>query len=59
VLSAPGPKGTPVEETITFPIPSVLRVERFDELRVIFQRALGRLDKSARVVIERFVLIPR
>jgi len=49
----------PVNETLEFPIPVSSSLEAFDEFRVIFQRAYRRADKSARVSIERFVLVPR
>ena len=47
-----------VSETLDFPFPAVPHLDQFDEIKVIFNRATGRMDKSARVSIERFVLIP-
>jgi hypothetical protein len=34
-------------------------IEEFDEFKIVFHRAKPRMDKSARVSIERFVLVPR
>jgi hypothetical protein len=48
----------PVPETLNFRFPSSPRLDQFDEIKVIFHRAIGRVDKSARVSIERFVLLP-
>ena len=48
----------PVPETLDFRFPSSPRLDRFDEIKVIFHRVIGRMDKSARVSIERFVLLP-
>ena len=47
-----------VPETLDFPFPAAPHLDQFDEIKVIFNRASGRMDKSARVSIERFVLIP-
>jgi hypothetical protein len=47
----------PVEETLEFPVPS--HVPIFDEFDVIYQRLKIREDKSARIAIEKFVLVPR
>jgi hypothetical protein len=60
ILSGPDPKEDPprpVQETLRFPVPATPTVDRFDLLRVIFSGA--RSGKSARVAINRFVLIPR
>jgi len=45
-----------VLETIDFPIPA--GIAPVTELKVVFQRAKVRADKSARMSIERFVLLP-
>jgi hypothetical protein len=61
VLSAPDPFTDPIKavpETLTFPMPPAPRVKQFDLLRVVFRRAPGRWDKSARIAIDRFVLVP-
>jgi len=47
-----------VPETLDFPFPLSPHLDQFDEIKVIFNRATGRMDRSARVSIERFVLIP-
>ena len=49
----------PVPETLNFPISDSAATHRFDELKIIFQRARWRTDKSARLSIERFILVPR
>ena len=48
----------PVPETLDFRFPPSPRLDRFDQIKVIFHRSVGRIDKSARVSIERFVLMP-
>jgi hypothetical protein len=47
----------PVPETLDFTIPAYK--VRFDEFDVIFHRDRMRVDRSARVAIQRFVLVPR
>lgn len=47
----------PVTETLDFPIVSAN--VRFDEFDVIFHRERDRIDRSARISIERFALVPR
>ncbi len=49
---------TPVRETLEFDIPSYAQ-RSFDEFDVIFHRNRERVDRSARIAIERFVLVPR
>jgi hypothetical protein len=49
----------PVRETLEFPIPSAAAPDAFDEFRVVFQRARRRMDKSAKLAIDRFILVPR
>ena len=49
----------PVNETIEFPVPADSTLESFDEFKIVFQRAYRRADKSAKVSIERFILVPR
>jgi hypothetical protein len=46
-------------ETLDFPFPAAPSLDEFDEIRVIFHRTTGRMDKSARIAIERFILVPR
>jgi hypothetical protein len=57
ITSMPQPKAT-VPETLDFPFPPAPHLDQFDEIKVVFHRATGRMDKSARVSIERFVLVP-
>jgi hypothetical protein len=56
VRSYPG--SLPVRETIEFSIPSAPVLRRFDEFEILFHRDQSRIDKSAHIEIERFVLIP-
>jgi hypothetical protein len=49
----------PVPETLEFPIPPTAALDTFDEFRVVFQRARRRMDKSAKLAIDRFILVPR
>jgi hypothetical protein len=62
VLSKPNLKAdpvVPVPETLEFTVPVDGPLQKFNELEVVFRRARLRQDKSARVSIERFVLVPR
>jgi len=62
VVSRPeisGDKVTAVRETLEFPMPSYTQIREFDEFKIVFSRDRRRLDKSAKVAIERFVLLPR
>lgn len=61
VLGAPDPLTDPlkpVSETLTFNMPPAPRVKQFDLIRVVFRRAASRVDKSARIAIGRFLLVP-
>jgi hypothetical protein len=49
----------PVEETLDFPIPRSTVLSQFDEFIVLFHRDPMRIDRSARIAIDRFVLAPR
>jgi hypothetical protein len=49
----------PVLETLDFPVPAQPAIEEFNEFKIVFHRARPRGDKSAKVSIERFVLVPR
>jgi hypothetical protein len=49
----------PASEILTFPVPARPKIRQFDELSIRFIRARYREDRSARVGIERFILIPR
>ena len=60
VKSSPNLSATPVEpvgETLTFAVPP-MRSLLFDEFEVSFHRLRVRADKSARIAIDRFVLLP-
>lgn len=61
ILSRPDLKADPVipvAETLEYSVPTVNALPRFDELQVQFHRERQRGDKSARIAIERFVLVP-
>jgi hypothetical protein len=49
----------PVRETLTFPVPAQSFMDQFTELKIVFHRSRLRMDKSAKVSVERFVLLPR
>jgi hypothetical protein len=59
VTSAPGDPGAPWKETLTFPIPARAPIRQFDELTIRFPRRRTRIFRSAKVAIDRFVLVPR
>ncbi len=62
VASVPGIHGdavTPVSETLGFPMPPSARIDAFDEFRIVFVRDRRRRDHSAKVAIDRFILVPR
>ena len=62
VTSAPDLTKDPVmavRETLDFNVPAAPALEEFDELKVVFHRDRSRMDKSAKIAIERFVLVPR
>ena len=48
-----------VPETLQFAISEEDALNACNELKVVFRRDRSRADKSARVAIERFVLVPR
>jgi hypothetical protein len=48
----------PVAETLDFPVPRVAEIREFDELQVLFRRAFFRIDRSAKISIEHFTLVP-
>lgn len=50
---------TAVHEMLDFKVPPRPVIDQFDEFKVVFHRAGVRADKSAKVSIERFVLLPR
>ena len=50
---------SPVGETLQFEVPPEPSVRMFNELTVVYHRMSVRADKSARVAIDRFILVPR
>jgi len=48
----------PVTEVLDFPVPPNSRIRQFDELQVLFHRDPFRWDRSARISLERFSLVP-
>lgn len=59
VTSAPGDPAAPLKETLTFPIPTHTPIRQFDELTIRFPRRKQRINRSAKIAIERFILVPR
>ncbi|MGA3187112.1 MAG: hypothetical protein ABSF22_08370 [Bryobacteraceae bacterium] len=59
VTSAPEAKDAVMKETLTFPIPARPKIRKFDELMIRFPRQRTRMNRSAKVAIDRFVLVPR
>ena len=57
VRSSPG--ALPVRETLEFPIPIARAVEQCSAFKVVFHRDRKRAHSSARIEIDRFVLVPR
>jgi hypothetical protein len=51
----PSPRTEPV---LRFHVPQAAGLVRFDEIKLVFHRARWRADKSAKMAIERFVLLP-
>ena len=49
----------PVPETLEFPVPSTAALDSFNEFKIVFQRSYRRADKSAKLAIDRFILVPR
>jgi hypothetical protein len=49
----------PVEETLSFHVGPSSSLRRFNQFTVKFHRYAPRKDKSARIAIERFVLVPK
>ncbi len=48
----------PVMETLEFPVPRIAEIREFDEMQVLFHRAFFRTDRSAKISIEHFTLVP-
>jgi hypothetical protein len=49
---------SPAEQVLSFAVPPTAALRQFDEIKVVFHRDRIRADKSARIAIERFVLVP-
>jgi len=49
----------PVRETLTFPVQRQSPMDQFTELKIVFHRSRLRMDKSAKVSVDRFILQPR
>ena len=49
----------PAAETLGFIVPAVSPIASFNEFKIVFYRDLRRMDQSAKVAIERFILVPR
>jgi hypothetical protein len=59
VVSAPkGDPPVPLAERLRFPVAPEVASFRFDEIRIVFVRDYTLQDKSARVAIQRIILIP-
>jgi hypothetical protein len=48
----------PVTEVLDFSIPQSARIRQFDEFQVLFHRDFFRIDRSAKISIEYFILVP-
>jgi len=63
VLSRPNVKGSdfavlPVTEVLEFPVPRSARIRQFDGIQVLFHRSPFRIDRSASISLEHFILVP-
>jgi hypothetical protein len=63
VVSRPSGRPTdlsvlPVTEILNFSVPGSARIRQFDEIQVLFHRASFRIDRSAKISIEHFILVP-
>ncbi len=52
-------KSSPVQEVLRFPVPSHPRIDRFDEITVIFFPDTERAKAAAKIAIQEFELVPR
>jgi hypothetical protein len=50
--------GVPIRETLSFEVPGSAPMPAFDEFVVLFHLGSIRSDKSAKIAIDRFVLVP-
>ena len=51
--------GAPAPETLNFPVPRGAALREFNEIKVVFHRTRLRIDRSAKISIEKFSLVPR
>jgi hypothetical protein len=52
-------KSSPVQEVLRFPVPNHPRIDRFDEITVIFFPDTERAKTGAKIAIQEFELLPR
>jgi len=57
-LRAIASAAAPMLETLAFAVPPAPRLAQFDELKIVFHRDPRHQDHSARVAIDRFILVP-
>jgi len=50
---------SPISETLTFAIPPVTAIRKFDEVTVCFKLATLRADTAAKTAIDRFLFVPK
>jgi hypothetical protein len=48
----------PLSQTLTYHIPDQVKLGKFDEVKVVFRLEWKRRDQSAKIAINRFVLVP-
>lgn len=53
------PRFDTVSETLKFPVPAGVAIRQFDEFTIRFPRERVRSYRSAKIAIERFVLVPK
>jgi hypothetical protein len=52
-------KSSPVQEVLRFSVPNHPRIDRFDEITVIFFPDTERAKAAAKIAIQQFELLPR
>jgi hypothetical protein len=52
-------KSSPVQEVLRFPVPNHPRIDKFDEITVIFFPDTERAKAGAKIAIQEFQLLPR
>jgi len=55
----PGYEHGVLPESLTFWVPTASSIEQFDEFRIVFRLGLIRATSSARIALDRFVLVPK